>query len=107
MKICEHIISTSEIIGIGPLMVKASADTASRTLYNSKQLHFQVHCKYQSILIESPWFDVGFGDILELREEEKKARDNYQKFINEYDVIKKQVSDLIQTLAEYDVKFQQ
>lgn len=53
-----HIIKESEIIGIGPLLLKHNNDDALRALYSPRKLFYQIYLKNQSITIESEWFYV-------------------------------------------------
>ena len=52
MKICNHSVDSSQIIGIGPLIsVKSTAAYFAHRTY-----FFMLHCKHQSIKIESEFF---------------------------------------------------
>ena len=93
MNICGHIISTSQIIGIGPLMVKDSTDQTTRLLYNSKQLFFLLHLKNQSVEIKSEWFQVG---VAQDRDDfYMKQRDLYNQFKAQYDTAKAAILEVI------------
>ncbi len=96
MIICNHHIQTSEIIGIGPLMVQYSPDQTMRTLYNERRLFFYVHTKHQSIKIESVFFQIGTTQEDTKSEFEKKQLALYREFHSEYDLARKYIIELLQ-----------
>lgn len=53
MLICQHIIKSSEIVGIGPLMRETATDQISAQVYDSVRYFFMLHLKNQSVRIES------------------------------------------------------
>jgi len=59
MKIFEHLIKTSEIIGISPLYAQSDKDATMRTLYKSFKYMFHVYTRQQSIEITSETFYPG------------------------------------------------
>ncbi len=95
MHIWEHIIDDSEIIGIGPLLTKQSPVDIDRSLFNSRNLKFLVHCKNQSISIESDFFNIGFaGDTTEAV---KKGRKLFNEYTEAYNDVKQKIFNLIQS----------
>lgn len=56
MEICNHVINEREIVGIGPLMIEQK-QTALTEIFNTKRLYFYIHCKNQSIRIETDAMD--------------------------------------------------
>jgi hypothetical protein len=55
MQICNHTIADDEVIGIGPLMTENKQDP----IYPTKRYWFYLHCRQQSIRIESDAIVVG------------------------------------------------
>jgi hypothetical protein len=96
MEIQGHIIKESEIVGIGPLMVKASPDAIDRQVYNTKKLLYDIHLRERSIIIESNFLNVGYGD--NTTDEEEKARQDWKDFSAEYHKVKLAVSELIKSI---------
>ena len=90
MEICSHIIDKNQIIGIGPLMKKHFTNGISE-YYKRIQFSFMVHCKQQSILIES--------DIVErfgLEEINLTKNKSYlDRFSNNYEDLKKEITSLV------------
>lgn len=92
MNICGHIIKKSEIVGIGPLMVKGHPDQTVRMLYNDKQLLFSLHLKNCTIEIDSPWFRLGDGSLTEYKE----AREKYDAFKAAYELIFSEIKNMLE-----------
>ena len=90
MEICKHQIDKTQIVGIGPLMVKSSGNEIGR-LMNTRQLNFYLHLKQQSILIESDWQEL---DPMADREGKNKAAlTEFQKeYWKTFDLIKNMIA---------------
>lgn len=48
-------IDESEIIGVGPFMVKVPADVTVRQLYNERAFYFEVYTKRYHFVITTDW----------------------------------------------------
>lgn len=94
MNICGHIISKSQVIGIGPLMLRHSPDQTQQALYNSTQLFFWLHLKNHSAKIESDWFQLGFRRD-DLNDFNKQQRDLFNQFKGQYDTAKAAILEAI------------
>lgn len=70
MKICNHNIQLSEIIGIGPLVIKKNINSA----FQEVRYSFQVHCRQQSIEIESD-AETFFGNEKHVNESKARMED--------------------------------
>ncbi len=93
MKIGEHYIDKSEIIGIGPLMSQQHPDQTIAMLYNATQLFFFLHLRYQSFKIDSDWFYIGEKSVKGLKEKEERNR--YDEFKKDYETAKEKVLKII------------
>lgn len=92
MKVDGHYIRDAEIIGIGPLLMEQSSDNVMRSLYNATRLTFLVHCRQQSIRIESEWFKIGHrGDS---DDKTIKERSRYDHYMVSYNDIQQQIISL-------------
>lgn len=49
------IINESEVIGVGPLMVKVPADPSIRQLYNERAFYFEVYTIHYHFVITTDW----------------------------------------------------
>lgn len=58
MNVLGHIIADDQIIGISPLFRQPCADATAYTLYERVSLDCYLHCKHQSILIKSEYFNL-------------------------------------------------
>ncbi len=90
MEICSHMIDKNQIIGIGPLMNKHFTNGID-SFYKRLQLSFIVHCRQQSILIESDIVErEGVEDLYKVKNQ------NYlDSFTQNYEQVKKEISSLI------------
>lgn len=93
MEINYHVIADSEIIGIGPLMTKMDARSPEFAMFNAKTLFFYVHCKQQSILIESRLYYVGKGNEVGAQEQIERAA--YKEFEDLYTETREQIKLLV------------
>ena len=99
MEIEGHFIKDSEIIGIGPMMQKGTTDPIELQLYNTKKFYFDVHLRHRpSITIETKFLQVGYKD--DNGEENEKAREEYKKFYERYQEVKKKIIALVETTGE-------
>lgn len=76
MEICNYNVDLSQVVGIGPLMVRRSSDQITRQLYKEIQLYFVLIFKTVAVTIESEWFC--FADHLTTEDKEKEHSKKYQ-----------------------------
>lgn len=88
MDICHHIIKESEVVGIGPLMLKLHPDQVQRELYGSRKLYFFLHLKNQSVKIES--------DYLDSLDPKNAGAHVLKKFQEDYEKAKTAVHDIVE-----------
>lgn len=88
MDICGHLISTDQIIGIGPLTVQPTEKEKLYAEHSAVHLVFEVHTKARSIEIRSRLLHrvkIGKGN----------DREMYKVFEKEYYVVRKQIAILL------------
>jgi hypothetical protein len=91
MNICNHTIKTSEIVGIGPLMVQYSIDPVILQLYKRKMLWFYLHLKNMSIKLESDWCDFDGVDADQIA----RNKAYYDGFKKGYDDAKDNITNIL------------
>ncbi len=74
MNICKHFIFKDEIIGISPVMTNHFMQPIDN-LYKRKQYYFLVHCRQQSIKIESDIVETANADDSYLQKTKKHLED--------------------------------
>jgi hypothetical protein len=90
MNIMNHIIRSSDIIGISPLYIQHSQDQAMRSLYNTQRFCFWVHTKTISIEITSDYFNPGVPEM-----KNEKEREFMKAWETEYYDNRKKISELV------------
>lgn len=93
MLICNHVIKDDVIVGIGPLMMTTPGDTLMQQLYNRRRLYFELHLTNHTTKIESDWHDIGTD--AQPDERTAKERKLYQEFMDQYNVAKNKILELI------------
>lgn len=58
MNIFNHVIPDTFIMGIGPIMVEATAFPELEVLYNRRRFQFDLHLVAHTTSIKSDWFDI-------------------------------------------------
>ena len=91
MNICDHLLQTDSIIGIGPLYQKEHPDVSMRHLYRPVQLQFEVHTKHGSVSIHSDYYYVGSSEA----DEREKERKKYAQFEDKYFAARGDIAKLI------------
>jgi hypothetical protein len=99
MIIFHHIIADSQIVGIGPLMVKNFEGTIE-SMYQSRQYVFDLHLRNQSVKIESPLYRPKYY-VDEQKQEMVKVE--MVKYKEEYYRYRKQIAQLIGEPAEQEI----
>jgi hypothetical protein len=76
MNICGHIISSDQVIGIGPAFMK-SISNPTTDIYNAVECSFTIYLlNYCTTISET--FKLGYGD--NPSQEEIKARESFKEF---------------------------
>lgn len=92
MEICNYHVDLSQIVGIGPLMLKRSSDQVMRQLYKEVQLYFVLIFRNVAVTIESDWFC--FAEHLTQQDKDLEHSRKYQ-FEESYKASKKLILDWI------------
>ncbi len=98
MNICGHLIKTSTIIGIGILYRFTHTDMGIKKAYNPIALGFVVYTTYSTIEIKSDYFILGVSSN-GLTDSEKRNRERYIKFEEQYYEAAFNVAELIGEMA--------
>lgn len=96
MEICNYNVDLSQVVGIGPLMVRRSSDQITRQLYKEIQLYFILIFKNVSVTIESEWLT--FADHLTQEQKDKEHSKKYQ-FEESY---KSSKAEILEWINEHD-----
>lgn len=94
MNVMHHLIKSESIIGIGPLMREAATDQARASLFKSYRFLFELHLTAHTTTIYSEWLNK-LGTADELKQHNKNA----EKFMDEYNLIRKQIGGNIQDIT--------
>lgn len=97
MNICNYEVDLSQVVGIGPLMIRRSSDQVMRQLYKEVQLYFVLIFRNVAVTIESEWFC--FADHLTQEDRDKEHSRRYQ-FEESYKKSKEEIVDWIQRREE-------
>lgn len=100
MNIFHHLIADSQIVGIGPLMMKNFEGTIE-IMYQSRQFVFDLHLRHQTVKIESPLFRPGFY-VDQQKQEMVKAE--YVKWKEDYYEVRKRVAELVGCSQELEIE---
>lgn len=97
MNICNYDVDLSQVVGIGPLMIRRSSDQVMRQLYKEVQLYFVLIFRNVAVTIESDWFC--FADHLTAEDKEREVSRRNQ-FEESYKDSKNLILDWIQKREE-------
>ncbi len=96
MEMCGHHIKSSEILGIGPLMLAIASDSTRYHLYRECRYQFQIYLRNCAVYLNSDWFRPGNASD----HEEKKQVALTEQYREEYHQAKLRILELIKETDE-------
>ena len=91
MQIVNYFIKESEIIGIGPLIVKFSTDQVLAQLYQEREMYFNVYTTSNCITVTTNWIRLAGINADQIDQNLAKIK----TFTNEYSEAKQTIIELI------------
>lgn len=84
-----HLIKKSEIVGIGPLMIVDTQNSAEWALYASRRYFYVIHLRNHDIKIESDWYRFQSIPEDQLADNKKAASEWKQRYDRQRNEIEK------------------